>query len=179
LLCSRGQTQAPLPLEDLETTSTIPSRLDRGVHSDRNSPYDHAVGDPFRAVRDDHSSASGRDPASSVITLLPFIYVPFAAGVALTKHRYVTLTTTRIRYASRLMSSSEPERAAGTIAVCLLFASIGCASFALQPPPAFLVATNWHLGCYAAAPILWSALISVAVASFGANSHAAADAFDF
>jgi hypothetical protein len=114
-----------------------------------------------------------------VITLLPFIYVLFAAGVALTKHRYVTLTTTRTRYASRLMSSSEPERAAGTIAVCLLFASIGCASFALQPPPAFLVATNWHLGCYAAAPILWSALISVAVASFGANSHAAAGAFDF
>jgi hypothetical protein len=34
-------------------------------------------------------------------------------------------------------------------------------------------------GSYAAAPILWSALISVAVASFGANSHAAADAFDF
>ena len=77
------------------------------------------------------------------------------------------------------MSSSEPDRAAGTIAICLMFASIGCASFALQQPPAFLVATNWHLGSYAAAPILWSALISVAVASFGANSHAAADAFDF
>jgi hypothetical protein len=28
------------------------------------------------------------------------IYVAFAAGVALTKHRYVTLTTTRIRHAS-------------------------------------------------------------------------------
>jgi hypothetical protein len=99
--------------------------------------------------------------------------------VALTKHRYVTLTTTRIRHASRLMSSSEPERAAGTIAICLLFASIGCASFALQPPPASLVAMNWHLGTYAAAPMIWSGTISVAVASFGANSHAAADAFDF
>lgn len=90
----------------------------------------------FAQYRDDDSNASGRDPASSVISLLPLIYVVFAAGVALTKHRYLTLTTTRIRHASRLMSSSEPERAAGTIAICLLFASIGCASFALQPPPA-------------------------------------------
>lgn len=133
----------------------------------------------FAQYRDDASSASGRDPGSSVISLLPLIYVVFAAGVALTKHRCVTLTTMRIRHASRLMSSSEPERAAGTIAVCLLFASIGCASFALQPPPASLVAMNWHLGTYAAAPMIWSGIISVAVASFGANAHAAVDAFDF
>ena len=56
----------------------------------------------FAQYRDDDSSASGRDPASSVISLLPLIYVMFAAGVALTKHRYVTLTTTRIRHASQL-----------------------------------------------------------------------------
>lgn len=133
----------------------------------------------FAQYRNDDSSASGHDPASSVLSLLPLIYVVFAAGVALTKHRYVTLTTTRIRHASRLMSSSELERAAGTIAICLLFAAIGCASFALQPPPVGLVAMNWHFGIYAAAPMIWSGIISVAVASFGANSHAAADAFDF
>jgi hypothetical protein len=128
----------------------------------------------------DDSSASGRDPAQSMISLMPLIYVVIAAGVALTKHRYLTMTTTRIRHASQLTSSSEPNRAAGTIAVCFLFASIGCVSFALQPPPAILVAVNWHIGPYAAAaPILWSALISVAVASFGANSHAAVEAFDF
>ena len=94
-----------------------------------------------------------------LISLLPLIYVVLAAGVALTKHRYVTLTSTRIRHASRLMSSSEPDRTAGTLAICLLFASIGCASFALQPPPAILVSMDWHLGPHAAAPILWSALI--------------------
>jgi hypothetical protein len=104
------------------------------------------------------------------------IYVVFAAGVALTKHRYVTLTTTRIRYASHLMSPSEPDRLAGTLAICLFLASLGCASFALQPPPDILVAMNWHLGPYAVAPILWSALASVCVASFGANAHAATDA---
>jgi hypothetical protein len=130
----------------------------------------------FAHYRDDDSNAPGRDSALSVVSLLPLIYVVFAAGVALTKHRYVTLTSTRIRRASRLMSSSEPDRTAGTLAICLLFASIGCASFALQPPPAILVSMNWHLGLQAAAPILWSAVMSVCVASFGANAHAALDA---
>ena len=124
----------------------------------------------------DDSNVSGRDPAFSVVSLLPLIYVVFAAGVALTKHRYVTLTSTRIRHASRLMLTSEPARTAGTLAICLIFASIGCASLALRPPPAILVSMNWHLGLHAAAPILWSALMSVWVASFGANAHAAVDA---
>jgi hypothetical protein len=114
----------------------------------------------FAQYRDNHAESG--DPASSVITLLPLIYVAFAVGVALTKHRYVTSTTTRICHASRLMSSSEPERAAGTITIFLLFAAIGCASFALQPPPASLVAMNWHFATYAAAPMIWSGIISVA-----------------
>jgi hypothetical protein len=130
----------------------------------------------FAQTRDNDPSASGRDPALSVVSLLPLIYVVLAAGVALTKHRYLTLTSTRIRHASRLTSSSEPDRTAGTLAICLLFASIGCASFALQPPPAILVSMDWHIGLHAAAPILWSALMSVCVASFGANAHAAVDA---
>jgi hypothetical protein len=130
----------------------------------------------FAQYRDEDSSASGHDPALSVVSLLPLIYVVFAAGVALTKHRYVTLTSTRIRHASRLMSSSEPGRTAGTLGACFLFVSIGCASFALQPPPAILDSMNWHLGSHAAWSILWSALWSVCVASFGANAHAAVDA---
>jgi hypothetical protein len=130
----------------------------------------------FAQYRIDDSSTSGRDPALSAVSLLPSIFVVVAAGVALTKHRYVTLTSTRIRHASRLMSSSEPDRIAGTLAACLIFASIGCALLALQPPPAILVSMNWHLGPHAAAPILWSALLSVCVASFGANAHAAVDA---
>ena len=129
----------------------------------------------FAQYRDHDSGASG-DPAVSLIASLPLIYVVLAAGVALTKHRYVTLTTTRIRHASHLMSSSEPDRLAGTLAICLFLASIGCASYALQPPPVVLVAMDLHLGPHPAAPILWSALISVCVAGFGANAHAATDA---
>ena len=50
LLCSIKRRQAPLPLEDLGTTSAIPSRLYRGGHSSRNSHCDDAVGDPFRTI---------------------------------------------------------------------------------------------------------------------------------
>jgi hypothetical protein len=131
----------------------------------------------FLQKQDSGSSASDPDPAFSIASLLPLIYVVFAAGVALTKHRYITLTSTRIREISRLTSSSEPDRAAGTLAICLFFASIGCASFALQPPPAILAGMDWHFGAHAAGPMLWSALMSLGVASFGANAHAAVEAY--
>jgi hypothetical protein len=130
----------------------------------------------FAQYQDDDSSTSSRDPTLSVVSLLPLIYVVLAAGVALTKHRYVTLTSTRIRHGSRVMSSSEPDQAASALAICFFFTSIGCATFALQPPPTILVDMNWHLGPHAAAPMLWSVLMSVCVASFGANAHAAFDA---
>jgi hypothetical protein len=104
----------------------------------------------FAQYRDHDSGASG-DPAVSLIASLPLIDVVLAAGVALTKHRYVTLTTTRIRHASHLMSSSQPDRLAGTLAICLFLASIGCASYALQPPPVVLVAMDLHLGPHPAA----------------------------
>src|SRR6185295_8828885 len=45
--------------------------------------------------------------------------------------------------------------------------------YALQPPPDILVALDVYLGPHPAAPILWSALMSVCVAGFGANAHAA------
>jgi hypothetical protein len=130
----------------------------------------------FAQYRDHDPGASGRSPAAMLIAFLPLIYVTLAAGVALTKHRYVTLTTARIRHASHLMSSSDPDRLAGTLAICHFLASIGCASYTLQPPPDILVALDVYLGPHPAAPILWSALMSVCVAGFGANAHAATDA---
>ncbi|WP_454628082.1 hypothetical protein [Bradyrhizobium cenepequi] len=126
---------------------------------------------------DNASGASDPGRAFSVVSLLQLIYVVLASGLALTKHRYVTSTSVRIRQASRLLSPSEPERAAGTLAICLLVASVGCASFAFRPPPDILATLNWHLGVYTAGPILWSALMSVGTAGFGSNAHAAVDAY--
>ena len=128
----------------------------------------------FAHCRDDVSSASSRDPTLSVVSLLPLIYLVLAAGVALTKHRYVTLTSTRIRHASRLMSTSEPYRTAGTLAICLFIAAIGSASlaFASRHPGFDQLASRPPRGC---AHIV-VALLSVCAASFGANAHAAVDA---
>lgn len=122
------------------------------------------------------SDSAPLDPSFSSISLLRLTYVLLAAGVALTKHRYVMLTSRRIRHASRQMSSSEPELAASTLAICLTFASIGCAAVGLHSPPAILLSVDWHLGASAAVPIAWSGLMSLGVAGFGANAYAAADA---
>jgi hypothetical protein len=51
----------------------------------------------FAQYRDNDLGASGRDPA---VSLLPLIYVVLAAGVALTKHRYVGSTTLNRHFSS-------------------------------------------------------------------------------
>ncbi|MGY3615450.1 hypothetical protein [Bradyrhizobium sp. USDA 10063] len=124
-----------------------------------------------------YASGTGDDRAFPVVASLRSIYLLLAAGVALTKHRYVGLTSARIRHASRLASPSEPERTAGTLAICLLVAAFGCASFALQPPPDVVTAMKWHLGAHEAGPIVWPALMSLGVAGFGSSAHAAVDAY--
>ncbi|MCA1458007.1 hypothetical protein I6F35_33270 [Bradyrhizobium sp. BRP22] len=126
---------------------------------------------------DNASGSSDSDQLLPVVASLRLIYLLLAVGVALTKHRYVALTSARIRHASRLTSPSEPERTAGTLAICLLVAAFGCASFALQPPPDALTAMNWHLGAHEAGPIVWPALMSLGVAGFGSSAHAVVDAY--
>jgi hypothetical protein len=44
----------------------------------------------------------------------------------------------------------------------------------LSSPPSFLAEQGWHLGNFDAAPIIWSGMMSIGVASFGANAQAAA-----
>jgi len=128
---------------------------------------------------DAENGPGSSDPGQAipVVASLRLIYLALAAGIALTKHRYVAATSARIRDASRRLSPSEPERAAGALAICLLVAAFACASFALQPLPDVLAAMNWDLGGHAAGPIMWPALMSVGIAGFGSNAHAAVDAY--
>jgi hypothetical protein len=115
------------------------------------------------------------DPAvQSLIPLLQLTYLVMAAGVATTRHRWVDLTAERIRRASRLMNHSAPDLAAKTLTISLWFAAMGFAAVSLSSPPSFLMEQGWHLGFFDAAPIIWSAIMSVGVASFGANAQAAA-----
>ena len=115
------------------------------------------------------------DPAvQSLVPLLQLIYLVTAVGVAATRHRFVDLTAGRIRRASRLMNHSDPDRAANTLTISLWFAAMGFAAVGLSSPPSLLMEQGWHLGFFDAAPIIWSGIMSVGVASFGANAQAAA-----
>lgn len=117
------------------------------------------------------------DPAAlPVIPILRSIDLLLAAGLALTRHRIVDLTAAHIRAASRRMNRFEPDHAVNGLLVCLLFAAGGFAALTLGPPPSLLAGFGWHFGAFDAAPIAWSATMSVGAASFGANAQAAAQA---
>ena len=115
------------------------------------------------------------DPAiQSLIPLLQLIYLATAVGVAATRHRFIDLTAERIRHASRLMSRSDPDSAADTLMILLWFTAFGFTALTLGSPPSFLTELGWHLGYFNAAPIVWPAVMSIGVASFGADAQAAA-----
>ena len=115
------------------------------------------------------------DPVvQSLIPLLQLVYLVTAVGVAATRHRFVDLTAERIPRASRLMHHSYPDRAANTLMISLWFTAMGFAAVTLGSPPSLLTEQGWHLGYFDAAPIIWSGMMSIGVASFGANAQAAA-----
>jgi hypothetical protein len=117
------------------------------------------------------------DPTSlTVASLLQFIYLVTAVGLALTRNRFVDLTAARIRAASHRMHPLEPARAANTLLICLWFTAFGLVALTLGPPPSFLVELGWRFGPFRAAPIIWSAMMSVGVAALGANAQAAKQA---
>jgi hypothetical protein len=114
------------------------------------------------------------DPAvQSRVPLLQLYYLVTAVGVAATRHRFIDLTAERFRRASRLMNHSDPDRAANTLTISLWFAALGFAAVTLSSPPSFLTEQGWHLGLFEAAPIIWSGIMSLGVASSGANAQAA------
>jgi hypothetical protein len=120
-------------------------------------------------------------PNTDMMTLdamswLQLAYLVIAVGLASTKHRFVDVTAMRIRGASRRLHPSGANHTVDTLLVCLLMAAIGFAALTLRSPPAFLTGFGWHFGASDAAPIIWSAIMSVGVASFGANAHATAQA---
>jgi hypothetical protein len=117
------------------------------------------------------------DPTSSTVaSLLQFIYLVTAVGLALTRNRFVDSTAARIRATSYRMHPLEPARAANTLLICLWFTAFGLAALTLGPPPSFLIELEWYFGPFNAAPIVWSAMMSVGVAAFGANAQAAKQA---
>lgn len=126
-----------------------------------------------------HTIESLKAPADNaaiqaLIPLLQLSYLATAVGVAATRHRFVDATAARIRRASWRKNPSDPDRVANILTISLWFAAMGFVALALGAPPSFLTAHRWRLGYLDAAPILWSGMLSIAAASFGANAQAAA-----
>ena len=116
------------------------------------------------------------DAVSDLDALLPFLrwcYVVIAVAVALTSHRFVEFTAAYIHLASQLMHQVEPDHATKILLTQLTLASIVFAILGLRPAPDLWVAIARHLGCGWLGSVAWSGLMSVGVASLGANAHAA------
>ena len=114
---------------------------------------------------------------TSVSPPLTWIYLLTAIGIALTSGRFVDFTAAHIRRASRLMRPAEPDHATKSLLVQLWLAAIGFAILTLRPPPHVWIETGryWGLGCTAS--IIWPGAMSIGLACFGANAHAARKAF--
>lgn len=121
-------------------------------------------------------SCGGSDfesPPTSIFRLLIWVYLLTALGVALTSARFVDFTAARIRRASRLMRPTAPDYGAKTLLVQLWLAAIGFAILALRSPPDSFIEASRYFGFTCAASIAWPGLMSIGVASFGANAQAA------
>jgi hypothetical protein len=121
------------------------------------------------------STLATTDSASfwtSISPLLIWAYLLTAAGWALTGGQFIERTVERFRRAFY-----PREEALLAFVVQLVIPAILLATFALGPPPDFLVEATGYFGCAAIASVVWGAAISIAVAFCGATAHAALKAF--
>ena len=105
---------------------------------------------------------------------LIWVFVLSAVGVALTNNRFVRSTTAHIRWASRVAQPTDPGYGANWLQVQLWLVAGGCVILAFQPPPSLLVeVTHYVFGSSSSASTIWSGMMSIATAGFGANARAA------
>ena len=122
------------------------------------------------------SGAAGSE-LQSAVRLLLWIDLLLAVGIALTRNRFIDETSGRIREAARRFYPPAPDRACKALFVQLGTASAGLAVLALRPPPGLLIGAADTWGWGPAVMLMWPGVISVGVAAFGANAHAASRAF--
>jgi len=128
------------------------------------------------ALSDQWSLGCSLIPASepeswpSVHILLTWTFLLTAIGLALTEDRHLGLTAKRIRRALSLVSE---QHAFEALPSQLTIAAVLFACLALRPPPQLLIELSEYVGCLPAAPPMWTGLMTIAVAFFGASAHAA------
>jgi hypothetical protein len=90
--------------------------------------------------------------------------------------RYTVYTAECIRIAIR--DALNREQTLKSLLVSLIIPAILVGSFALEPPPVFLVALTSYFGFAVAASCIWAAILSIAAACLGAMAHAVKRALD-
>ena len=123
------------------------------------------------------ASGAAESELQSVVRLLRWIDLFLAVGIALTRNRFIDETAGRIREAARRFDPPVPDRACKALFVQLGVTSAGLAVLALRSPPGLLIdaANMWGWG--PPVMLIWPGVMSVGVAAFGANAHAAGKAF--
>jgi hypothetical protein len=125
-------------------------------------------------------SAPRANSESFWIAVSPFLawaYIVVAVGLALTTSKSIDATAVRIHHASRLLRLIAAEYVLVSLVVQFSLSAILLAILAVRAPPELLVVTGRFLGSAAAVSIIWPAMLSVAVACFGATAHAALSAY--
>jgi hypothetical protein len=108
-----------------------------------------------------------------VYSPLKWLFFLVAVGIALTDSRLITFTAARIGYASRLMKPTVPDHAAKKLLALVGFTTFGLAILTLRPPPDFVIALSGWFQNSTTIYIMWSGLMSIGVANFGAITYAA------
>ena len=110
--------------------------------------------------------------AKGAATNISWIYLLISILVSLVRTPSVYLTASNLKLGFRSVSPTNPEWAANTLLVSLVLTAIGCGILAVEEPPATFLKLGLHLGSAGYGHTAWAAIMSVAAAGFGANSHA-------
>jgi hypothetical protein len=114
----------------------------------------------------------------SAVPLFTWAALLVALGLALTSSRSIGVTASRIQRASRFLRTGSAQYILMALVAQFGLAAILFAVFALQPPPNAIIVASHYFGFSGAVSIIWTATMSVGVASFGASAHSAVQAIE-
>jgi hypothetical protein len=100
-------------------------------------------------------------------------YLLAAFGVIFTSHRHTEITARRIRYASRLLDPTDADQATRALLTQFCLSCMGFVILLLKPPLDLPTEDSLCVGCASLVSIGWPGMMSIGLASFGANARAA------
>lgn len=116
------------------------------------------------------AAAPSMETQSSILT---GAYLILSLGMVLTETRLLDSTAMHIRRISHLKDFSRPNLVMALLLFLFCLGAAGFVMLALQAPPKFLVDLGHYFGWGGRPPIIWPGTMSIGVAWFGGNAHAA------